>query len=154
MLYTPEQIKISKMHPLPSQFRKTPQIHMQLRHPERNMPQTIIRLSSESYVSKVVFYGGETDAEVGEAFDGGEVQDVVEEGRDVAGEVGDGFGGDPGEDVLEGVVLADEEVAGGCVSGGIRIWGNEGRGGIQLREFEDAGKGGRKGGLTMYYHLT
>jgi len=84
---------------------------MQLRHPERNMPQTIIRLSSESYVSKVVFYGGETDAEVSEAFDGGEVQDVVEEGRDVAGEVGDGFGGDPGEDVLEVVVLAGEEVA-------------------------------------------
>jgi hypothetical protein len=94
-----------------SQLSKTPQIDMQLRHPKRNMPQTIKRLSSEAHIPEIVFYAGEIDFQVGEAFDTPQVQDGVEEGRDVAGEVGDGFGGDPGEDVLEVVVLAGEEVA-------------------------------------------
>jgi hypothetical protein len=96
--------------PFISQFSKTPQIHMQLRHPKRNMAQTIKRLSSEPHIPEIVFYAGEIDFQVGEAFDTPQVQDGVEEGRDVAGEVGDGLGGDPGEDVLEVVVLAGEEV--------------------------------------------
>jgi hypothetical protein len=99
------------LFPIPLQLSKTPQIDMQLRHPKRNMTQTIKRLSSETHIPEIVFYAGEIDPQVREAFDGGEVQDGVEEGRDVAGEVGDGFGGDPGEDVLEVVVLAGEEVA-------------------------------------------
>ena len=115
MLYHPN-LKISKNalfppSPFISQLSKTPQIHMQLRHPKRNMAQTIKRLSSETHIPEIVFYAGEIDPQVREAFDGGEVQDGVEEGRDVAGEVGDGLGGDPGEDVLEVVVLAGEEVA-------------------------------------------
>jgi hypothetical protein len=93
-----------------SQLSKTPQIDMQLRHPKRNMPQTIKRLGSEPYIPEIVFYAGEIDFQVGEALDTPQVQDGVEEGRDVAGEVGDGLGGDPGEDVLEVVVLAGEEV--------------------------------------------
>ncbi len=117
MQYTP---KIKMLSPSPFlhhlQVSKTPQIHMQLRHPERHVSQTIISLCAEAHVAEIVLDAGEIDAQVGEAFHGGQVQDVVEEGRDVAGEVGDGLRGDPGEDVLEVVVFAGEQVATASVS--------------------------------------